>query len=240
MKTDGSLNPSKTAPKTALKIALVEDQLEVRESWSKLVASFSDFACVCTCSSAEEALRMIPPLRPDAILMDIFLPKMSGIECTVRLKTALPASRIVMLTAVDDEETIFQALEAGADGYLLKRTKPADLRTALLDVLSGGAPMTSEIARRVVQSFRQRAKTREETVHLTAREEEVLVSLTKGYSNKEIADQIGMSVDTVRSHLKHIYEKMHVRSRTEAVIRYMGGKGSLSEGETSGPSHSFE
>ena len=145
-----------------------------------------------------------------------------------------------MLTAVDDEETIFQALEAGADGYLLKRTKPADLRAALLDVLSGGAPMTSEIARRVVQSFRQRGKTREETVRLTTREEEVLVSLSKGYSNKEIADQIGMSVDTVRSHLKHIYEKMHVRSRTEAVIRYMGGKASVGEGEASSPPHSFE
>lgn len=223
MKTEVSNSPSNAAV-SRVNIALVEDQPEVRESWCRLIASLSDFACVCTCCSAEEALRTIPPLRPDAVLMDIFLPRMSGIECTARLKVLLPETRIVMLTAVDDDEMIFLALEAGADGYLLKRTTPGDLRTALLDVLGGGAPMTSEIARRVVQSFRQRAKTREESVHLTGREEEVLILLSKGYSNKEIADQIGLSVDTVRSHLKHIYEKMHVRSRTEAVIRYMNGK----------------
>jgi DNA-binding NarL/FixJ family response regulator len=125
---------------------------------------------------------------------------------------------------MDDDELVFLALEAGADGYLLKRTKPEDLRAALLDVLGGGAPMTSEIARRVVESFRQKAKTRDEVVHLTTREEEVLVMLSKGYSNKEIADRIELSVDTVRSHLKHIYEKMHVRSRAEAVARYMTAK----------------
>jgi DNA-binding NarL/FixJ family response regulator len=107
----------------------------------------------------------------------------------------------------------------------LKRTKPADLRAALLDVLAGGAPMTSEIARRVVESFQQRARNRDETIRLTAREEEVLLSLSKGYSNKEIAERIGLSVDTVRTHLKHIYEKMHVRSRAEAVARYMTAKG---------------
>jgi DNA-binding NarL/FixJ family response regulator len=156
--------------------------------------------------------------------MDIFLPRMSGIECTARLKAVLPQTQIVILTAMDDDELVFLALEAGADGYLLKRTKPEDLRAALLDVLGGGAPMTSEIARRVVESFRQKAKTRDEVVHLTTREEEVLVMLSKGYSNKEIADRIELSVDTVRSHLKHIYEKMHVRSRAEAVARYMTAK----------------
>jgi DNA-binding NarL/FixJ family response regulator len=149
---------------------------------------------------------------------------MSGIECTARLKAVLPQTQIVILTAMDDDELVFLALEAGADGYLLKRTKPEDLRAALLDVLGGGAPMTSEIARRVVESFRQKAKTRDEVVHLTTREEEVLVMLSKGYSNKEIADRIELSVDTVRSHLKHIYEKMHVRSRAEAVARYMTAK----------------
>jgi DNA-binding NarL/FixJ family response regulator len=158
------------------------------------------------------------------VLMDIFLPRMSGIECTARLKAVLPQTQIVILTAMDDDELVFLALEAGADGYLLKRTKPEDLRAALLDVLGGGAPMTSEIARRVVESFRQKAKTRDEVVHLTTREEEVLVMLSKGYSNKEIADRIELSVDTVRSHLKHIYEKMHVRSRAEAVARYMTAK----------------
>lgn len=225
MKTE-TLTPAPKAPsKPRLKIALIEDQPEVRQSWFRLITSFNDFDCICTCSSAEEALRVIPALKPDAVLMDIFLPKMSGIECTSRLKVILPQTRIVMLTAVDDDEMIFLALEAGADGYLLKRTKPADLHTALLDVLGGGAPMTSEIARRVVESFRNRSRTRSESVNLTGREEEVLILLSKGYSNKEIADKIELSVDTVRSHLKHIYEKMHVRSRTEAVIRYMGGTG---------------
>jgi DNA-binding NarL/FixJ family response regulator len=189
-----------------------------------LISNLADFSTVCTCASGEEALRLIPAARPDVVLMDIFLPRMSGIECTARLKAVLPQTQIVILTAMDDDELVFLALEAGADGYLLKRTKPEDLRAALLDVLGGGAPMTSEIARRVVESFRQKAKTRDEVVHLTTREEEVLVMLSKGYSNKEIADRIELSVDTVRSHLKHIYEKMHVRSRAEAVARYMTAK----------------
>jgi DNA-binding NarL/FixJ family response regulator len=212
------------SPKTALKIALVEDKPDVRESWLKLINSFPDFDCICVCGSGEEALRNIPPLQPDVVLMDIFLPRMSGIECTARLKELLPQVQIVILTAVDDDEIVFLALEAGADGYLLKRTKPSDLRAALLDVRSGGAPMSSEVARRVVESFRQRARNRNETVHLTVREEEILVLLAKGYANKEIAEHISMSVDTVRTHLKHIYEKMHVRSRAEAVARYMSSK----------------
>jgi DNA-binding NarL/FixJ family response regulator len=210
--------------RTPVKVALVEDKPDVRDSWSRLISNLADFSTVCTCASGEEALRLIPAARPDVVLMDIFLPRMSGIECTARLKAVLPQTQIVILTAMDDDELVFLALEAGADGYLLKRTKPEDLRAALLDVLGGGAPMTSEIARRVVESFRQKAKTRDEVVHLTTREEEVLVMLSKGYSNKEIADRIELSVDTVRSHLKHIYEKMHVRSRAEAVARYMTAK----------------
>ena len=207
-----------------LRIALVEDKRDVRESWVRLIQSFPDFACVCECGSGEEALKLIPPAKPGVVLMDIFLPRMSGIECTARLKTILPKTPIVILTASDDDEMVFLALEAGADGYLLKRTKPADLRAALLDVLSGGAPMTSEIARRVVESFRQKSRGRDESISLTAREEETLLLLTKGYSNKEIADKLGLSIETVRSHLKHIYEKMHVRSRAEAVARYMSGR----------------
>ena len=216
--------PPSNSPPRPIRTALVEDKPDVRESWRQLIGSFPDFECVCTCSSGEEALRVIPPLAPDVVIMDIFLPRMSGIECTARLKAQLPKSRILILTASDEHEMVFAALESGADGYLLKRTKPADLRAALLDVLAGGAPMTSEIARRVVESFQQRARNRDETIRLSAREEEVLVLLSKGYSNKEIADRISLSVDTVRTHLKHIYEKMHVRSRAEAVARYITGK----------------
>lgn len=207
-----------------VRIVLVEDKPEVRESWVHLLKSLPDFDCVGVCSNGEEALRDIPALAPDVVLMDIFLPRLSGIECTTRLKEQLPRTQIVMLTAIDDDEMVFLALEAGADGYLLKRTRPAELRAALLDVLRGGAPMSSEIARRVIESFRKPAKAREESVGLTAREEEVLVMLSRGYSNKEIADQLHLSVDTVRSHLKHIYEKMHVRSRTEAVARFLAAR----------------
>ena len=156
--------------------------------------------------------------------MDIFLPRMSGIECTARLKALLPQTQIVILTAMDDQELVFMALEAGADGYLLKRTKPSELRTALLDVLGGGAPMSSQIARRVIESFRLKPQTRNESTRLTVREEQILLLLSQGYSNKTIADKLELSVDTVCSHLKHVFSKMHVRSRTEAVVRYMASK----------------
>ncbi len=203
---------------------LVEDRPEVRDNWSRLINSFPGFACVRVCASGEEALRVIPEAQAEVVLMDIFLPRMSGIECTARLRELLPKLRIIMLTAVEDDELVFMALQAGADGYLLKRTQPEELHAALLEVLGGGAPMTSEVARRVVQSFRRATKPREPAVRLSAREEEVLILLSKGYANKEIADQLSISAETVGSHLKHIYEKLHVRSRTEAVARYITGK----------------
>jgi DNA-binding NarL/FixJ family response regulator len=211
-----------------IKVALVEDKPKVRESWTRLIDSFPDFICVCACTTGEEALRVIPTVAPNVILMDIFLPRMSGIECTVRLKELLPQTQIVILTAMDDQELVFMALEAGADGYLLKRTKPADLRAALLDVLRGGAPMTSQIARRVIESFRRKAKARDETAKLSVREEQILVLLSQGYSNKLIADKLELSIDTVCSHLKHVFDKLHVSSRTEAVVRYMASKTSQS------------
>jgi DNA-binding NarL/FixJ family response regulator len=205
-------------------VALVEDQAEIRLSWARLIASFPDFACECMCSSGEEALRVIPALRPDVILMDILLPGMSGIECTARLKELLPQTRILILTAADDEEMVFPALEAGADGYLLKQARPADLRDALVEVMNGGAPMTSGIARRVVDYFREKAKVRGDVVSLSAREKEVLLLLSKGYSNKEIAGKLSLSVETIHGYLKHVYEKMHVRSRAAAVAKYMSSQ----------------
>ena len=207
-----------------LRVALVEDQPKVRESWTRLINSLPDFSCVCACASGEEALRVIPAEKPDVILMDIFLTRMSGIECTARLKELLPGTQIVILTAMDDQELVFMALEAGADGYLLKRTKPSDLRMALLDVLGGGAPMTSQIARRVIESFHRKAKDRDQTTHLSMREEQILRLLSQGYSNKIIADKLDLSIDTVCSHLKRVFEKLHVSSRTEAVIRYIASK----------------
>jgi DNA-binding NarL/FixJ family response regulator len=213
------------APQTgispAVKVVLVEDKPGVRESWIKLIDSLPGFMCVKACQSGEEALRMIPHINPDIVLMDIFLPRMSGIECTARLKVELPKIQILMLTGVEDDELVFMALEAGADGYLLKRTRPEALKAAMIDVLGGGAPMSSEIARRVVEFFRRAEKVAKPVVRLSAREEEVLILLSKGYSNKEIASQIAIGVETVASHLKHIYEKLHVRSRAEAVARYM-------------------
>lgn len=226
MSPDTPRQPHASAAAPPVSVALVEDEPDIRESWSRLISSLPDCSCVCACVSGEEALKRIPPLRPKVVLMDIFLPRMSGIECTAQLKALLPETQILILTSVEDDELIFLALKAGADGYLLKRTKPADLRTALLDVVNGGAPMTSQIARRVVRYFRQKSKQPDETARLSAREEEVLVLLSKGYSNKEIADRLALSIDTVSSYLKLIYKKMHVRSRTEAVVRYLTSKAS--------------
>jgi DNA-binding NarL/FixJ family response regulator len=208
----------------AVRVALVEDIHDVRQSWSRLLNQCRGLECACACASGEDALREIPPCQPDVVLMDIYLPRMSGIECTARMKVLLPKTQILILTVAEEHDMVFRALEAGADGYLLKRIKPAELRAAILDALSGGAPMSSEIARRVVESFRQKSRARDTTVHLTAREEEVLVLLSRGYSNKEIADQIAVGIETVRTHLKKIYEKMHVRSRTEAVAFFFGGQ----------------
>ena len=220
---------AKAAPQK-IKIAIVEDQPDVRENWSRLINSFPDFDCVCACLSGEEALREIPKHRPSVVLMDIFLPRMSGIECTAHLKELLPETQIIILTAMNDKELIFLALQAGADGYLLKRTKPVDLHRALLDVVTGGSPMSSEIARRVVESFRRKAKDVDKSLKLSAREEEILVLLSRGYPNKAIADQLNLSVETIYSHLKRVYEKMHVHSRTEAVIRYLDSQGKTSTG----------
>lgn len=221
------MKPPPAVPAAAnprLNIAMVEDKPDLRASWSQLINSFPEFSCNCVCTSGEEALRVIPGVQAEVVLMDIFLPRMSGIECTARLKEIMPRIQIVMLTAVDDNELVFMALQAGADGFLLKRTEPAELRAALLEVARGGAPMNSEIARRVVASFRRPRQAPGQTVQLSAREEEVLILLAKGHTNKEIANQLTLGVETIGSHLKHIYGKLHVRSRAEAVARYMTTK----------------
>jgi len=204
-----------------VRLALVEDVAEMRESWRQLIDGLPGFRCVCTCASGREALRVLPAEAPDVIVMDIQMPGMTGIECTLRLKELLPKTPILILTVSADTQTVFRALEAGADGYLLKRSRPDQLQTAIQEVLEGGAPMTSEIARRVVASFRERATKRDETARLTPREEEVLGYLSKGFANKEIAVKMSVSYETVRDHLRNIYEKLHVHSRTEAVARFL-------------------
>ncbi|HEY4415500.1 MAG TPA: response regulator transcription factor [Verrucomicrobiae bacterium] len=201
--------------------ALVDDENQTREHWIKLLESFDNFKCVAACPNGEEALRIIPAAKPRVILMDIFMPGISGIACTAQLKIALPQTQILIFTASDDPELVFPALEAGADGYLIKQAQPAEVHNALLGVLNGELPMTSGIARRVAEYFRKRANMPHQAIHLSQREKEILVMLSKGYSNKEIASELKLSIATVHSYLKNVYEKMHVHSRTQAVAKYL-------------------
>jgi DNA-binding NarL/FixJ family response regulator len=201
-------------------IAIVEDNAGICEELQQIIVDAADCACVATCRNLETALRKIPPLRPDVVVMDINLPDGSGIEGVAKLKRLLPAAQILMFTIYDDADQIFRSLEAGASGYLLKRTAPEDLLRAIREIKQGGVPMTAEVARKVIQSFRRRPpKTPPET--LTRREEEILQLLSEGMLSKEIAQRLEISIETVNSHLKHIYGKLHVRTRTEAVIKFL-------------------
>ena len=211
--------PSKPTPTRQATVAIVEDDALVRASLAQLINDAPGYSCACLCSTAEEALKQIPFVVPDVALMDIQLPGASGIECTRKLKQALPGLQILMLTVYEDNERIFNALQAGASGYLLKRAEPEEILQAVGEVKTGGAPMSSQIARRVVESFRKPLPGSDADVALSAREQEILSLLTKGYSNKEIAVQIHISVPTVCTHLQHIYQKLHVRGRTEAVAK---------------------
>jgi DNA-binding NarL/FixJ family response regulator len=213
--------PSHAAP---VRVALVEDEHDIRDNWLKLLGSFRGFTSVGHCASGEDALELLPTLRPQIVLMDIFLPRMSGIECASRLKELLPGTHILMLASVEESSMVFQALRPGADRYLLKSTSSAKLRAPLRDLLNGGAPMTGAVAQRVVQYFQQKNKPTDANLGLSAREEEVLILLSKGYGNKEIAAQVALSIDTVSTYLKQIYKKLHVHSRTEAVLRYTQSK----------------
>jgi len=215
---------NKTTPKT-IRIALVEDLAEVRDSWTRLIEGIPNFKCVCTFASGEEALRRLPEEKVDVVLMDIRLPRMSGIACTARLKPLIPHTQILILTVSADSDTVFRALEAGADGYLLKRCSPDELAAAVLDVLKGGVPMTSEIARRVIASFRRQPAKSAAATKLTPREGEILTLLAKGFVSKEIAAKLGVTYETVRDHLRNIYEKLHVHSRGEAVARFKEAQG---------------
>jgi DNA-binding NarL/FixJ family response regulator len=205
-----------------INVAVVEDDRDFRTSLSSFVNDAPGFRCVCACDTAEDALKVIPSLLPDVVLMDIHLPNMSGILCTGELKRLCPTVQILILTVYEDTERIFGALEAGACGYLLKRVRPADILSAIQDVKLGGAPMSSQIARRVIESFHAKSPIPSKKQELSPREECILEELAKGYRVKEIASRLSVSAGTVHTHLKNIYEKLHVHSRTEAVLKYLG------------------
>jgi DNA-binding NarL/FixJ family response regulator len=211
-------------------VAIVEDNAVMRNTFRQWIDSAPGFSCVFACATAEEALAELPRLKPDVVLMDIHLPGESGIACTARLKEAIPAVQVIIVTVYRNHELIFQALQAGACGYLLKRSSPEELLKAITEVRSGGAPMTSEIARMLVEAFQKKPATLAANDGLTQRESEILALLSDGLSNKEIADSVKISYDTVRAHLRHIYEKLHVRGRTEAVRKYLKSSTSVTAG----------
>jgi DNA-binding NarL/FixJ family response regulator len=207
--------------RVAITVSIVEDDARVRESLAGLISRAPGFECVSHYATGEEALAEIPSKKPEVVLMDINLPGMSGIDCVRKLKVAQPSCQIVMLTVYENTEAIFKALANGASGYLLKATAPEELLNAIQDVHRGGSPMTSHIARKVVQSFQQTPPSPKATENLSPREQEVLELLAKGFLYKEIADQLHISFETVHTYIRRIYEKLQVRSRTEAVAKYL-------------------
>lgn len=204
-----------------IRISLVEDDVKTREGLLKLLRLAPNFVCLGAYGSVEEAEREIPKLLPDVVLMDINLPGRNGIECVSHLKQAHPQLQFVMLTTCDDNEMIFQSLRAGASGYLLKRSASTELAAAIEEVDLGGSPMSMQIARKVVSHFYQIKKPASDVEKLSKREQEILALLAKGLPYKQIADQLGISPSTVHGHLHAIYGKLHVQSRTEAVVKYL-------------------
>ena len=202
------------------KVAIVEDNTLTREGLEKIINLSSDYRCICTCMTAEDAVKSLPEHRPEIVLMDIQLPKMSGIECVSMLKERLPSAQFIMVTVYEDPDRVFSALRAGASGYLLKRTAPEQVLSALDDVQRGGSPMSSEIARKVVTYFRNQEAKNPDLEKLSAREREVLELVVRGFSNKEIAARLEITLDAVRWHLKNIYHKLHVHSRTDAALKF--------------------
>jgi DNA-binding NarL/FixJ family response regulator len=210
-------------------VAIVEDDNGLRNSLKSVLEDADGFKCLGTFPTAEDALRDIPKHPPEVVLMDINLPGMSGIECVRKLRELLPKCRLIMITVYRDNEKIFEALRAGASGYLLKRATPTTILDAIVDVHQGGSPMSSEVARKVVEAFQQPVIKTEQQPELSSREQEVLELLSKGLPDKLIADKLAITKRTVRFHLGHIYDKLHVRSRTEAALKHSAAKTAPSE-----------
>lgn len=204
-----------------VRVSIVEDDAGIRESLAIVINGSDGFRCLSTFPNAELAAADLPQNWPDVVLMDINLPRMSGIDCVAKLKAMRPALQVIMLTVYADNEKIFRSLQAGASGYLLKQTPPAEILSAISEVLRGGSPMSSAIARKVVMHFQQTPPA-SPAEGLSRREQEILDLLARGDHNKQIADKLGITFETVRTHLRNIYEKLHVNSRTEAVLKYLG------------------
>jgi len=201
-------------------VAVVEDNQGLREQLVQILNSAPDIRCVGAFASGEEALKEIPARNPDVVLMDIKLPGMSGIQCVAELKSIMPALQVIMVTVYEDSESLFRALKAGANGYLVKSSPPEQLLEAVRDVYAGGSPMSSPIARKVVQHFHVLGPSSAEAENLSPREQQVLALLASGFIYKEIGDKLKIGVETVRTHVKSICQKMHVRNRLEAVAKH--------------------
>ena len=206
-----------------IKVAIVDDDDGIRTSLATLIRRAPALRLVGDYADAEAALKEIPHRTPDVVLMDINLPGLNGVECVRQLKISLPAVQFLMLTVYEDSDSLFNSLKAGASGYLLKRTASARLLDAIRDVYGGGSPMTPQLARRVVQYFSKPPGGESSMARLTPGEKDFLDQLAKGYAYKEIADRMTISIDTVRSYVRTVYEKLHVHSRTEAVVKYLRG-----------------
>src|SRR5579863_4276434 len=204
-----------------INVGIVEDDRELRESLTQVIRGHPPLHCVAACQSGEEALRLLPSVSPDVVLMDINLPGMTGLKCTAHLKSRLPKTQILMLTVYSNNNYIFEALQAGASGYLLKSNSCEEVVQSIISVMEGGAPMTGQIARRVIEAFRKPASEGVSEAHLTERELEVILLIAKGYANKEIAAQLGVALSTIRRHVENIYSKLHVHCRTEAAAKYL-------------------
>src|SRR5262245_40751714 len=202
-------------------VSIVEDNDQLRATLARVISRAEGFQCLSQHATAEAALEALPKEPPEVVLMDINLPGMTGVECVQRLKQLVPSTLVVMLTAYEDTDNIFNSLAAGASGYLLKRTSSAELLNAIKEVHQGGSPMTTHIARKVVQSFQKAGASTQSTENLSAREQEVLDCLSQGFLYKEIAEKLGISYETVHTYIRRIYEKLQVRTRTEAVAKFL-------------------
>ncbi|HEX3718798.1 MAG TPA: response regulator transcription factor [Verrucomicrobiae bacterium] len=205
----------------SIHVALVEDNNDLRMSMKSLLKRSARLRVVADYSDAESALADLPKHKPDVVLMDVKLPKMDGVECVRLLKNELPQVLVIMLTIHDDNDSLFNSILAGADGFLLKDTVPSRIVEAIEEVCQGGSPMTPQIARRIVQRFRKGDPEPANVESLTPREREVLEQLALGNRYKEISDKLGISLDGIRFHIRGVYNKLHVHSRTEAVLKFL-------------------